>query len=152
MRRDVRRGRSRRRDGERSWYEPARAPVPYAPRVQYGERRSFLEVDTGIDVISADGEEVGALEYVLADDATSIFDGIVIDVRLGPGGHRFVDAPQVGDFFARAVVLKVTAAEIDQLPEPAENPAVIQHGGAEDSESELAQKLRRAWDLITGRY
>jgi hypothetical protein len=124
----------------------------YAPRVQYGERRSFLEAEAGIDVISADGERVGALEHVLADDATSIFDGIVVDVRLGPGGHRFVDAPLVGDFFAQAVVLKLTAAEVDQLPEPSDNPAVIEHGGAEDSESRLAQKLRRAWDLITGRY
>jgi hypothetical protein len=43
------------------------------------------------------------------------------------------------------------AADVDGLPEPTANPAVMQHGGAEDSESELMQKLRRVWDLISGR-
>ena len=63
----------------------------------YGEPSSFLQAAPGIDVISADGERVGALEHVLADEQTAIFDGIVIDVRTGPGGHRFVDAPQVAE-------------------------------------------------------
>ena len=89
---------------------------------------------------------------MLADEQTSILDGVVIDVAVGPGGHRFVDAPDVVEFRERAVVIAVAAADVDGLPEPSENPAVMQHRGAEDSESELAQKLRRAWDLISGRY
>jgi hypothetical protein len=48
-------------------------------------------------------------------------------------------------------LIAVPAADVDGLPEPTANPAVMQHGGAEDSESELMQKLRRAWDLISGR-
>lgn len=118
----------------------------------YGQPRSFLDADQGIDVISADGERVGALEHVLADEQTGIFDGIVIDTAVGPGGHRFVDAPEVGEFFQLAVLLTLPAAEIDRLPEPAENPAVVEHGGEEDSDSPLVAKLRRAWDLISGRY
>ena len=119
--------------------------------MDHGAPSSFLQVDPGIDVISSDGQRVGKLEHLLADDGTSIFDGSVIDVATGPGGHRFVDAPDVSEFRERAVLIAVPAADVDGLPEPTANPAVMQHGGAEDSESELMQKLRRAWDLISGR-
>lgn len=120
--------------------------------MDYGAPVSCRYVASGVDVISSDGQRVGMLEYVLADDQTSIFDGIVIDVATGPGGHRFVDAPEVSECRERAVLIAVAAADVDGLPEPSPNPAVIHHGGAEDSESELTQKLRRAWDLISGRY
>jgi uncharacterized protein YrrD len=119
---------------------------------EYGQPRSYLEADEGVDVISSDGQRVGALEHVLADDQSDIFDGIVIDTATGPGGHRFVDAPEVSEFREHAVLLTITAAEVESLPEPSANPAVMQHGGEEDSEGRLAQKLRRAWDLISGRY
>ena len=118
----------------------------------YGQPRSYLDVDAGVDVVSADGRRVGALEHVLADEQADIFDGIVIDVSAGPGGRRFVDAPEVSEFRERAVLLGVSAADVEHLPEPSANPAVMQHGGEEDAEGPLAQKLRRAWDLISGRY
>jgi hypothetical protein len=118
----------------------------------YGQPRSFLTVETGLDVVSADGARVGALEHVLADEQTGILDGVVIDVSAGPGGHRFVDAPEVGEFRERAILLNLPATEVENLPQPSANPAVVQHGGAEDSEGLLEQKLRRAWDLISGRY
>lgn len=120
--------------------------------MDYGAPSSFLETDTGVDVISSDGQRVGKLAHVLHDEQTAIFDGVVIDVETGPGGHRFVDAPQVAEFRERAVLIAVPADGVDALPEPSENPAVMQHGGTEDSEGPLAQKLRRAWDLISGRY
>ena len=44
----------------------------------------------------ATGRRSGTVQHVLADAASDIFDGLVIDLRTGPGGHRFVDAPQVG--------------------------------------------------------
>src|SRR4051812_34198366 len=118
----------------------------------YGAPTSYLEVETGIDVMSADGERVGTLEHVLADENADIFDGIVIDVSAGPGGHGFVDAPEVSELRERAVLLPLPAAAIENLPEPSANPAVMEHGGEEDAESPVAQKLRRAWDLISGRY
>jgi hypothetical protein len=121
-------------------------------RMDPGPPSSFLDVETGVDVISSDGERVGTLEHVLHDEQTAIFDGVVIDVATGPGGHRFVDAPQVAEFRERAVLLAIPADAVDSLPEPSANPAVMQHGGAEDSEGPLTQKLRRAWDLISGRY
>jgi hypothetical protein len=123
-----------------------------AVMTDYGEPRSFLTVDPGVDVISADGQRVGALEHVLADEQTGIFDGVVIDISAGPGGHRFVDAPEVSEFHERAVLLSVPAAGVEHLPQPSANPAVVEHWGAEDAEGPIAQKLRRAWDLISGRY
>ena len=120
--------------------------------MDHGRPSSYLEIETGADVISSDGERVGKLEHVLHDKQTAIFDGVVIDIVLGPGGHRFVDAPEVAEFRERAVLLAIPADAVDVLPEPSANPAVMQHGGAEDTEGLLAQKLRRAWDLISGRY
>jgi hypothetical protein len=120
--------------------------------MDHGAPASYLTLSPGTDVVSGDGETVGKVEHVLADEQTGIFDGLVIDVRLGPGGLRFVDAPQVDEIYERAVVLSVTAAEVDALPEPTASPAVIESHGDEDPESPLQGKLRRAWDLISGRY
>jgi uncharacterized protein YrrD len=120
--------------------------------VSYGEPTSYLQAPLGIDVISSDGERVGKLDHILADEESDIFDGIVIDIQPGPAGHRFVDAPQVSEFYERAVVIDVPAAEVTSLPEPSENPGAIENHGAEDSDSPLTAKLRRAWDLITGNY
>jgi Uncharacterized protein conserved in bacteria (DUF2171) len=115
------------------------------------EPASYLTLSPGTDVLGSDGERVGAVEHVLYDDSTDIFDGLVIDTRLGPGGHRFVDAEQVADLRANAVVLTLPAADARRLPEPGPNPNVLRHGGAEDSESPAERKLRRAWELISGK-
>ncbi len=118
--------------------------------MDYGEPTSYLSVEEGCAVVSSDGEEVGTVQHVLADEDTDIFDGVVIDTRLGPGGLLFVDAPQVSEFRERAVVISVPAAEVPDLPKPSENPAVMEHHGEEDSPSQLQSKLRRAWDRISG--
>jgi hypothetical protein len=116
-----------------------------------GDPISYLALEAGTDVLSADGERVGVVEHVLHDEASDIFDGLVIDVSTGPGGHHFVDAPQVAELREDAVVLTVSSAEVERLPKPGPSPAVMEHHGAEDSESPLAHKLRRAWDIISGR-
>ena len=115
------------------------------------EPASYLTLQRGADVISSDGERVGVVEHVLRDESTDIFDGIVIDVRLGPGGLHFVDAPEVGEIREHEVVLAVPAARVEQLPKPSPNPAVMEHHGIEDSEGKLEHKLRRAWEIISGR-
>jgi hypothetical protein len=88
---------------------------------------------------------------VLTDEETGIFDGLIIDVRLGPGGLLFADAPQVGAIEQDRVVLAIPAAEVDQLPKPSPSPAVMEHHGVEDSEGSLEHKLRRAWEIVSGR-
>jgi hypothetical protein len=116
----------------------------------YGEPASYLTLKEGCDVVSSDGQRVGTLQHVLADEEDDIFDGIVIDSQLGPGGLHFVDAPQVSECFERAVQLKLPASEVPELPKPAPNPAALEHHGVEDSESGLQAKLHRAWDKISG--
>ena len=116
-----------------------------------GEPGSYLTLEAGTPVVSADGERIGAVEHVLWDDATGIFDGLVIDMRLGPGGLHFVDAPAVSEIRSDGVVLAISAAEAERLPKPSPNPAVMEHHGVEDSESALEHKLHRAWEIISGR-
>jgi sporulation protein YlmC with PRC-barrel domain len=120
--------------------------------MEHGEPVSYMTLQAGTDVVSSDGEVVGEVEHVLADTEQDIFDGLVIDTRLGPGGMRFVDADQVEELYERAVVLGIPAQAVEQLPEPTPAPAVMESHGVEDSESPLQSKLRRAWDLISGNY
>jgi hypothetical protein len=103
-------------------------------------------------VLSSDGEEVGRVEHVLADTEADVVDGLVVDMRAGPGGLRFADAPQVAEIHERGVVLGIDAEQARALPEPSANPAVMD-ADPEDAEPEgLSDKLRRAWDLISGNY
>jgi hypothetical protein len=120
--------------------------------VEYGSPVSYLTLEAGTEVVCSSGEVVGRVEHVLADSENDIFDGLVIDVRLGPGGVRFVDAEQIDELYERAAVLSISETEVEQLPEPTPAPAAMESHGAEDSESEMESKLRRAWDLISGNY
>ena len=47
-------------------------------------------------------------------------------------------------------MLTLTAAEAEALPEPSENPAVLDDPS--EPEGSLTSKLRRAWDLLSGNY
>jgi uncharacterized protein YrrD len=79
---------------------------------------SYLALKSGTDVVSADGQRVGAVQRVLADERAHIFGGIVIDTRRGPGGLHFVDAREVVEIREDAVVIAVAAAQVPALPEP----------------------------------
>ena len=76
----------------------------------------------------------------------------MIDTRLGPGGHRFVDAPQVDRLYTRGVVLTLDAEAAEQLPEPAANPATVEVDPDDTAPDDLRDKLTRAWDWISGNY
>jgi sporulation protein YlmC with PRC-barrel domain len=120
--------------------------------MEHGQPVSYMTLQAGTDVVSSDGEVVGEVQHVLADTEQDIFDGLVIDTRLGPGGLRFVDADQVEELYERAAVIGIPAQAVEQLPEPTPAPAAMESHGVEDSESPLQSKLRRAWDLISGDY
>jgi hypothetical protein len=112
-----------------------------------GHRVSHLAVPKGVPVLSSDGVEIGKLEFALSDERTGIFDGVVVDTKRGPGGWRFVDAPEVAELHERGIVLKIDAAECENLPEPSSNPAVMRLGDL----SGVQEKLRRAWKSLSGR-
>jgi hypothetical protein len=114
--------------------------------VAYGEPASYLTLQKGVDVVSSDGVVVGKVAQVLADGSTNVFDGVVIDIRSGPGGRRFVDAPEVDEVYDRALVLAIPADEVERLPEPTPAPAVMR------ADPSAEGRLKRTWRRITGKY
>ena len=117
-----------------------------------GDPTSYLELPDGVPVLSADGQEIGRVEHVLADADADIFDGIVFDTRLGPGGHRFADATQIEALYAGGAVLALDAAAAERLPEPSENPATMDADPDDTAPDDLGDKLKRAWNVISGNY
>lgn len=81
-----------------------------------GAPLSYLVLEKGVAVYSSDGQRLGRVVRVLSAPEANMFDGIVFDTKAGPGGHRFVDAPEVGQIYERGVVLKIDAAEAESLP------------------------------------
>ena len=117
-----------------------------------GAPASYLTLSRGLPVYSSDGQRIGEVEHVLAEPEKDIFDGIVFDASPLPGGHRFVDAPEVEEIFERGVLLKLDAAAAEGLHQPSPNPATMEATPDDVTESELERKLRRAWDLLSGNY
>ena len=116
------------------------------------EPASYLTLREGTPVLASNGAQIGVVEHVLADAEVDIFDGLVIDMRLGPGGHRFVDAPEVATITADAVTLTLGEREAEQLSEPTANAAAMEAGAADTVPDEsLGHKLQRAWDVISGK-
>jgi hypothetical protein len=110
---------------------------------------AYLALAEGTAVYGADGGAAGTVAHVLADEGADVFDGLVIDT---PDGHRFADVSQVATLHERGVVLTLDAAAAADLPQPSENPPALDVNPADAEESELSQKLRRAWDFLSGRY
>jgi hypothetical protein len=109
---------------------------------------SYLTLQAGTPVRSSDGKDIGEVEHVLADADADIFDGLVIDTRLGPGGHRFVDSEQVARIDEDGVTLTLDERAAQDLHEPSASPATMETAPGD----KLPGKLRRAWDLISGNY
>ena len=91
------------------------APPANLQRVEDdGHAIGYMALKRGTPVRSSDGVQVGTVRRVLDNAREHIFDGIVIET---PNGRRFVDAPEVGRIFERAVILTITADEAGRLPE-----------------------------------
>ena len=117
-----------------------------------GAPSSYLSLQKGTAVYSSDGQSLGAVEHVLAMPEEDVFDGFVVDTSVLPGGHRFVDAEQVDRIHERGVVLNVDAAAAEQLPEPSANPGALEAGAGDLASEDTGDKLRRAWNRISGNY
>ncbi len=115
-----------------------------------GAPTSYLVVDGGIPVFSSDGEKLGRVVRVLSAREADMFDGIVFDTTAGPGGHRFVDAPEVAALYERGVVLKIDAAAAAALPKPGANPAALSVNPA-DLVGGRKGFMGRMRDLFSGR-
>ncbi len=115
-----------------------------------GQPSSYMALHEGMSVYSSDDKELGKVEHVLAVPDLDVFDGFVLDRSVLPGGHRFVDASQVDEIYDRGVVLEIDSATAGSLPKPSANPGEIEVG-SDDMIKGNHDKLRRAWDLISGK-
>lgn len=115
-----------------------------------GQPSSYLAVKKGVPVFSSDGKKLGRVVRVLSAPKLDMFDGVVFDTTAGPGGHRFVDAPEVGKIYEGGIVLKIDASEAASLPAPGANPGAVSVNPA-DLVGGKSGFLRRAWDSISGK-
>lgn len=111
---------------------------------------SYLTLADGVPVYASDGGQVGKVTHVLADPDVDVFDGLVISSGGVPPDHRFVDADQVGELHERGVVLGIDSELAAELPKPSDSPAAMSAGPDDTVPDELRDKLRRAWDRISG--
>jgi uncharacterized protein YrrD len=112
-----------------------------------GDPVSYLVLAEGVPVMSSDGQQIGTVEHVLAVPEADVFDGVIVDTG---NGHRFADAPEVDRLYERGVVLSLDAQAAQRLPKPGQNPASME---ADDlTPGGLDDKLRRAWDYLSGNY
>ena len=75
---------------------------------------AWLALDEGTPILASDGEEVGRVTTVVADEQKDIFSG----VAFRPGlldGQRFVPASAIDRLTDEAVHLNITAAETAEL-------------------------------------
>jgi hypothetical protein len=121
-----------------------------SPSGDLGSPISYLTLEEDTPVFCSDGEEIGHVAHVLADEEKDIFDGIVI--AHGLGHHAFADADQVAAINERGVTLTISAEQAQSLPRPSENPAVLGEDPGDTVPRPLQDKLRRAWDLLSGNY
>jgi hypothetical protein len=110
-----------------------------------GAPTAYTALQPGTAVYDRDGDRVGVVRYVLADEAQDIFHGLVIRTRRLPDQQHLVAlADQVGELYERGVLLAVDAGA---LYDPSAFPGTSTSRTA-DGESPLEAALRRAWDRI----
>jgi uncharacterized protein YrrD len=117
-----------------------------------GEPVAYEVLGRGTAVYTHDGEQIGKVAHVLADEHEDVFDGIVIGEHAFGEDHRFADADDIEAIYERGVVLKLDRVACEQLPKPSANPAVMHDDPAEGKSQIHREKLSRAWDMISGKY
>ncbi|HTU95178.1 MAG TPA: PRC-barrel domain-containing protein [Solirubrobacteraceae bacterium] len=117
-----------------------------------GQPISYQVLEKGTPVYSADGEKIGIVGHVLAVEDEDVFDGIVISEHVFSSGHRFADADEIARIGEHGVLLTLDREASRRLPEPSKNPAVMRDDPAESRADARRDKLRRAWDYVSGNY
>src|SRR5882724_6135880 len=112
----------------------------------FGDPISYMVLQKGTPVYGPDGERIGTVREVLSVPVKDVFDGIILDT---PHGQRFADGPDVGEIHEHGVALKLG---VDALHEPSANPGALRVGANDMIPEHLQDKLRRAWQRISGNY
>jgi uncharacterized protein YrrD len=118
--------------------------------VDLGQPIAYAALGPGVSVYSADGQAIGKVAHVLADEGQDVFDGIVIGEHVFGHDHRFADADDVDAIYEQGVLLKLDRTACERLPKPSANPAVMRDDPAESKANFRHERLMRAWDRISG--
>jgi sporulation protein YlmC with PRC-barrel domain len=73
-----------------------------------------LALEPRTAVYASDGEQVGKVTTVLADEREDVFDGLVIETARG---SRFIDGPDVARIAEDRVDLALTVSDVFAQPE-----------------------------------
>jgi PRC-barrel domain len=108
---------------------------------------SHLALRDGVPVFDRDGQDIGVVERVMTDEATGIFEGLVIHSRpLVPGRHLYAGHEQIAALRERGVRLAVARDELHDLDARAGRRS--RRDVTPESPAEAA--LRKAWDWLVG--
>ena len=108
---------------------------------------SHLALHDGVPVYDRDGQEVGVVDRVMADEATGIFEGLIIHTRPVLGGtHLFAAHDQIGELREHGVRLAVGRTALYELDERAGR----RRRHADGPEPPIEALLRKAWDWLSG--
>jgi hypothetical protein len=108
---------------------------------------SHLALRDGVPVYDRDGQEVGVVDRVMTDEATGIFEGLIIHTRPVVGGtHLFAAHDQIGELHEHGVQLAVGRTELYELDERAGR----RRRDDGSPQPPIEALLRKAWDWLTG--
>lgn len=117
-----------------------------------GPKVSYLVARRGIPVFSSDEVKLGTVVEVLDAPEADLFDGIIFDTTPNrPGGHKFVDAPEVEGIYEGGVVLGIDAAAAARLAKPGKNPGSIEISPDDVAGEPGPSFWQRAWNLLSGK-
>jgi hypothetical protein len=117
-----------------------------------GSKVSYLVARRGIPVYSSDEVKLGTVVEVLDAPEADLFDGIIFDTTANrPGGHKFVDAPEVEGIYENGVLLTIDAATAAKLVKPGKNPGTIEISPDDVAGEPGPSFWRRTWNLLSGK-
>jgi hypothetical protein len=112
----------------------------------FGPPVAYTAVAPGTAVYDRDGERIGVVARVVADEPVDVFHGLIVHTRPLPGRRRYAPADQIAALHERAVKLCVTRRE---LPDVDEDPAARTVRDGLDR-TPPRPGLRRAWHWNDG--
>jgi hypothetical protein len=84
---------------------------------------SWIAIEEGAHVFSAEGEAVGKVTRAVGDAEADVFTGLAVKLSAF-GSERFVPSERVRAIWPDRVDLDVTAADVEKLPEHEDAPVV----------------------------
>jgi hypothetical protein len=117
-----------------------------------GSKVSYLVARRGIPVYSSDEVKLGTVVEVLDAPEADLFDGIIFDTTANrPGGHKFVDAPEVEGIYENGVVLTIDAATAARLAKPGKNPGSLEVSPDDVAGEPEPSFWTKAWNRLSGK-